>query len=166
MSVNWKEIVLDYEPELEDISYLKTIMHCSNGPWQQYDIKLDARPYGWESMIYIMNELVNKDFKEVQTLTTTYVMGGNENELISEFRDCGNNVNEMKTLKREGSMLGIGGISKRIGVVKVVLINQTNILRLFTWSEDKELLARYAETLIRGTFDTENEMKLGKPCQK
>ena len=43
------------------------------------------------------------------------------------------------------------------------LFNQTQILRFFTIIDNEELVKKYAETVIRRTFGTENEMKLGKP---
>ena len=47
--------------------------------------------------------------------------------------------------------------------MKIVWINQTNTLRLFTFTEDEEPVKRYVETMVRRTFGTGDAMKLGKP---
>ena len=61
-------------------------------------------------------------------------------------------------------VLSVAGISKTLGApMKIVWINQTQVLRFFTLVEDELLIKKYAETTIRRTFGTDNAMKLGKP---
>lgn len=45
------------------------------------------------------------------------------------------------------------------GPVKIVWLNQTRVLRMFTPVNDEELLTRYAETVIRRSFGTAEAMK-------
>ena len=45
------------------------------------------------------------------------------------------------------------------GLVKIVWLNQTRVLRMFTPVNDEELLTRYAETVIRRSFGTAEAMK-------
>lgn len=66
----------------------------------------------------------------------------------------------MKSLSEEAGALGLGGMSKIVGgPVKVVWINQSRVLRLFTPANDEDLMTRYAETIIRRTFGTPDAMK-------
>ena len=44
--------------------------------------------------------------------------------------------------------------------------NQTRVLRFFVQSDDETLVRRYAETVIRASFGTEDAMKLAKPYLK
>ena len=69
----------------------------------------------------------------------------------------------VEELKTERGMLSAAGVSKEIGLVKIVWINQTRVLRFFTMFDDSVKIEKYAETLIRRTFGTENAMKRGKP---
>lgn len=41
-------------------------------------------------------------------------------------------------------------------------MNQTNLLRILTINSDENLMKEYTETLIRRTFGTSDEMKIGK----
>lgn len=47
--------------------------------------------------------------------------------------------------------------------MKIVWINQTQVLRFFTFVVDELLIKKYVETMIRRTFGSDNAMKLGKP---
>ena len=70
----------------------------------------------------------------------------------------------MKSLAEEAGALGIGGMSKIVGgPVKIVWINQTRVIRIFTPANDEDLLTRYAESVIRRNFGTADAMKKGKP---
>ena len=61
-------------------------------------------------------------------------------------------------------MLGLGGESAVLGdMVKIVWINQTNTLRLFTLQDQEAKLRAYVETMVRRTFGTPDAMKVGKP---
>ena len=60
--------------------------------------------------------------------------------------------------------LSIAGFSKTLKApTKIVWMNQTRVLRLFTLVDNDLLIKKYVETVVRRTFGTENAMKLGKP---
>ena len=62
--------------------------------------------------------------------------------------------------------LGLGGMSKIIGApVKIVWFNQTRVIRIFTPADNEDLLTKYAETMIRRSFGTPDEMKKAKPAK-
>ena len=60
-------------------------------------------------------------------------------------------------------MLGIGGMSKALGgmPLKIVWINQTNLIRIMTPADDVEFMIRYMETVIRRSFGTVEALKRG-----
>ena len=61
-------------------------------------------------------------------------------------------------------VLSIAGISKILKApMKIVWINQTQVLRFFTLVDNDLLIKKYVDTVARRTFGTENAMKLGKP---
>lgn len=47
--------------------------------------------------------------------------------------------------------------------VKIVWINQTNQLSLFTSVADELTMRKYVETVVRRTFGTKDAMKIGIP---
>lgn len=70
-------------------------------------------------------------------------------------------------MKTENGVLSIAGISTTLKVpIKIVWFNQTKILRFFTLIDDELLIKKYAETVIRRTFRTQDAMKLGKDISK
>ena len=100
-------------------------------------------------------------------MTTSSVIGSQETELIEEYHNAENNIKNMPVLSEEQGVLAIGGMSSHLhGPVKIVWINQTNVLRVFTINPDENLVKKYVETLIRRTFGTVDEMKLGKYCDE
>ena len=69
----------------------------------------------------------------------------------------------LKKLEAERGMLGIGGSSKVLrDLVKIVWINQTRTLRLFTTQDHGARIEPYVETVVRRTFGTPDAMKRGK----
>ena len=99
--------------------------------------------------------------------TTSNVITGksNDTELIDDYRRSKGDLKDL--LSEERGTLGIGGYSDTLkGPVKVVWYNQTRVLRIFVQSDDETLVRRYAETVIRASFGTEDAMKLAKPYLK
>ena len=154
---------------LDDISYIEDIHHCSGKMglvvWHQYDVLLATRPYGWDTMVKYVAYLAQADIKKVETLTTSDLAGGTDTELIDDYRRSDRDL--YRVLAEERGTLGIGGYSDTLkGPVKVVWYNQTRVLRIFVQSDDEALIRRYAETVIRASFGTEDAMKLAKPYLK
>lgn len=150
--------------ELDDMSYIKEMRHSTSGPWQQYDVVLDARPYGWEYMVDEVDELAKADLDNVSTLKSAAAPGAPEEELIYDYEAAGNRAAGIAQLANERATLIIGGFSRTLdGPVMVVLFNQTNLLRFFVIFRNEERVRRYAETLIRRSFNTPDAMKLGRP---
>lgn len=148
--------------QLDDLTFIKAVRHLEVGPWHQYDILIDARPYGWESMIDWADYLVAADMRFVDQVTVTG-MGGPETDFTEEYNEK-KSLKSLACLKEESGILGVAGSSCTIGgPVKIVWINQSRMLRIFIPLDNDDVISRYAETVIRRTFGTEDEMKLGKP---
>lgn len=148
---------------LDDMSYIADLKHFE-GPWNQYDFLLASQGYGWDYILDSAEYMINAELEHIGTVSVSKVLGANEVELIDELNSAGGSIKKMKSLAEEAGALGIGGMSKIVGgPVKIVWINQTRVIRIFTPANDEDLLTRYAESVIRRNFGTADAMKKGKP---
>ena len=151
------------EEMLNDISFIKEIRHIK-GPWQQYDILLASRGYGWDYMVDSAAYLESADLDAISTITTASMANMPETELIGAYRKTQGSINNFDRLSVEQGQLALGGISRVLKApVKIVWFNQTRVLRIFTTIDDDILITKYVETVIRRTFGTGDAMKLAKP---
>lgn len=151
------------EEYIDDITYIRAISHVCSGPWNQYDILLASKGYGWEYMINWADYMATADLENISQVTTGN-LASEEIEITKAYKSNNNKCLSLPELETENGVLSIAGISKTLGApMKIVWINQTNTLRLFTIIDDETLIRKYVETLVRRTFGTKNEMKLGKP---
>lgn len=144
----------------ENISYIREIEHIV-GPWHQYDIILAARGYGWEYILDSAEYMIKADLMNIGTVSLSSDTSTLDKECIAEFRECENSIRKMDILKEEGLLLGVGGMSKTFGgmPLKIVWLNQTNIIRIMTPVDDEAAIGLYAETVIRRSFGTPDAMK-------
>lgn len=152
---------------LDDVSFIQEMKHIEAGSWQQYDILLAAWGYGWNTMVEWAQYMADVDLKPVDTLTCALMPHSREIELVEQYRECGEKIADIPDLKEEDwSSLAVGGFSQSMqgAPVKIVWFNQTRVLRIFSLVRDETLMRRYAETVIRHTFNTEDAMKLAKPA--
>ena len=152
------------EEMLDDVTYIADSHHTAAGAWQQYDYLLASRGYGWDYMVSQAAYMAEADLDHIGTVTVSEMANMPETELISEYQANGNRIAAMPALKTERGVLSIGGMSRTLqfSPVKIVWFNQTKMLRIFTIPDDEGLLLRYAETMIRRTFNTPDAMKLAK----
>ena len=149
---------------LDDITYIQELKHTQYNNWQQYDILLAAKGYGWEYMKSWANYMEKNDLSNISSITSGTI-GSNEKEHIKEYDE--NSILDMPSLKTEQGYLTVAGHSKVLNnLVKICWFNQCNYFRIFTFCEDEDLIKRYIETMIRRTFNTKNAMKLAKPIPK
>lgn len=154
------------EEILDDISYIQEMKHI-RGPWQQYDVLLAARGYGWNTMVDWAAYMESADLDAISTITTAEMVNMPSTELIDQYRKEPNGIKNFAALKEEKGLLAIGGISRMLKApVKIVWFDQTRVLRFFTPIDDEELLTKYIETAIRRTFGTKDAMKKAKPVPK
>lgn len=150
---------------IDDMSYIAELHHIE-GAWHQYDILLASQGYGWDYVLDSAEYVVRTELSHIGTVSASKVLGSESSELIGEFNSVDGSIKAMKSLSEEMGALGIGGVSKTIGVpVKIVWINQTRVIRIFTPVNDEDLMTRYVETLIRRTFNTPEAMKKAKPVK-
>ena len=149
---------------LDDITFIQDVKHIEAKPWHQYDVLLAARIYGWDMMIDWADYMVQADLEHISQVTTASVTGAEEKDITESYLKQGGICAQTPELKTEMGVLSIAGISKKLKApLKIVWVNQTRILRLFTLIGDEPYIKKYIETMVRRTFGTENEMKLGKP---
>lgn len=147
------------EALLDDVSFIQDMKHIP-GTWQQYDVLLAARGYGWDYMVDSAAYMAAADLDAVSTLTVAEMANMPETELIEAYKTAGGSIRDFPPLASETGQLAIGGISRTLKVpVKLVWFNQTRVLRLFTWVGDETLVRKYIETVIRRTFGTKDAMK-------
>lgn len=150
---------------LDDISYIQEMKHIQ-GQWQQYDFLLAAQGYGWDYALDCADYMTKADLSNIGTVSVSSAAGGEDVEHIAEYNAAGRSIKALSALKQEAGMLGVGGISKVVGApVKIVWINQSRVIRLFTPVDDEDMMLRYMETVIRRTFGTKDEMKMARKPQ-
>ena len=155
------------ESILDDVSYIQEIKHLSGKVgfvlWQQYDILLATRPYGWETMVDFAAYLESADLDNIDSISIADIPCGPTTELAHVYNKSKAGLKNFNKLTEEKSSLGIAGHSRALNEsVKIVWFNQTRMLRIFTLINDETLITKYAETVIRRTFGTKDAMKLAK----
>ena len=156
---------------LDDTSYIQEIKHLSgmigSVVWQQYDILLAVRPYGWDTMIDYAAYLESADFDMVNSISVSDMPSEPATELAPVYNQNKVGLKNFDKLVEEKGSLGIAGYSRTLNdFIKVVWFNQTRVLRVFTQINDETLITKYIETIIRRTFGTKDAMKLAKPLEK
>lgn len=153
-------------PEIDDISYIQEMKHSKLDAWNQYDVLLAARGYGWEAILDWADYMANSDISRISKVAVSEMPGMPEKDCLNEYLQSGSFSNS-EVFKNEKGLFAIGGISKELRApVQIIWINQTRVLRFFTVTNDEVLMTRYIETMIRRTFNTPNSMKLAKPVEK
>ena len=151
---------------IDDITFIREIKHIPSGPWHQYDVLLAAQGYGWDNMLYWADYMAEADLEHISQVTTG-TLGAQENDITQSYSSNGGKCKNTPELTTERGFLSVAGISRTLKApMKIVWINQTQVLRFFTLVDDELLIEKYIETTIRRTFGTENAMKLGKPIPK
>ena len=158
-----RAVKISEEDYLDDITFIREMKHISNGPWHQYDILLAARGYGWDMMKDWADYMADADLEHISQVTTSS-LGAQEKDITSSYEGHGGKCKSTPELDAEMSVLSIAGMSKTLKApMKIVWINQTQVLRFFTLVDDEVLVKKYVETTIRRTFGTGNAMKVGRP---
>lgn len=148
--------------QLDDSSFISGMRHITAGSWQQYDVILNAAGYGWDAMKDWADYMAMADLEHISEVTAGAM--GAARPVTQSYTDHGGRCTRTPELDVEQGTLSVAGISKvLLSPVKIVWINQTNQLRLFTTVDDDLLIRKYLETAVRRSFGTENAMKLGKP---
>ncbi|MCQ2497239.1 MAG: hypothetical protein MJ131_11685 [Lachnospiraceae bacterium] len=107
--------------------------------------------------------MTETDLVNIGTISVTQLAGSQAKEYISAYKANGENIDLIDELKKEASMLGVGGMSRALGGIplKIVWINQTNLIRIMTPANDTEFMICYMETVIRRSFGSADALKKG-----
>lgn len=162
-SPSMKNLPTDF---LDDITFIREIKHIPAGPWHQYDVLLEASCYGWDTMKDWADYMAEADLEHISQVTAGS-LGEQARDVTASYLSNGGKCKNTPELNVEMGMLSVAGTSKTLTApMKIVWINQTQMLRFFTLLDDELMVKKYVETMVRRTFETENAMKLGKPIPK
>lgn len=153
---------------LDDVTFIKSMHHTSPGGtiWQQYDVVLDARGYGWDAMKDWADYMAEADLEHISEVMVG-TLGAEKRNLTESYASHGGKCKQTPELETEQGYLSIAGNSRTLmAPMKIVWINQTNTLRFFTLERKDFLMMKYVETVVRRTFGTADAMKLGKPLHE
>lgn len=153
---------------LEERTFIRNMHHISPGGtiWQQYDVVLDARGYGWDTMKGWADYMAQADLEHISEVTTG-TLGAQKQNITDSYASHGNKCVQTPELEIEQGFLSVAGNSKTLGApMKIVWINQTNTLRFLTLEKSDMQMLKYIETMVRRTFGTAEAMKLGKPLEQ
>lgn len=152
------------EDYIDDLSFIKEMKHSKAGAFEQYDILIDARIYGWETILIWADYLLKTDIDHLSSMTFVGIPGGEELELIEKYKESGQDILHFDFLNHEGSAFSVAGSSRVLNdMVKIVWFNQTKTLRFFCLTKDETTVRKYLETICRKNFGTPDEMKLARP---
>lgn len=163
LSTNKQENKL--EERLDDITFISHMRRIAlpDSSWQKYDVILNARGCGWDMIKDWADYLSEADLENISQVTTGIMMDVSS-PVTQSYIEHGRKCTQTPELDTEQGILSIAGMSKVLHApVKIVWINQTNQLSLFTSVDDELTMRKYAETVARRTFGTKDAMKLGVP---
>lgn len=140
-----------------DVKYKKS---TKDYPLHQYFITLTGH-YGWEYMLSTADYVLKADFLQLEQLYCGN-LGGREIDMTGQY-DSSLGLYAVFDVRDEASWLSIAGASKRIGGVRIVWYNQTRNMKIETMVPIRDIAVAYAETIVRRTFGTADELKLWPP---
>ena len=135
------------------------------GPRNKYRISLASRGYGWDYILEEVDYLVRADIDNITHMLAFNIGAKEPVSLLREFSLHGGRLTGIPELvQREFSSFELMGHSKELdSVILVSFYNQTRFIEIESNILDPERIIRYAETLIRRTFNTSDSMKLARP---
>ena len=143
------------EQQSEKQSFVQEIKHTNLGTWHQYDVLLDARGYGWETMKEWADYAIGADLENVSEVTVG-TLGLETADITKSFSEHSEKCTQTPELEVEHGMLSIAGMSKALSApMKIVWTNQTRTLRFFTLIDDENAIAQYTDILAYRTFDSQ-----------
>ena len=120
--------------------------------WQQYDILLATRGYGWDDIIEAADYLASADMDYIDSISTSSPTSPTE-ELVHAYRQSKGRLKDLSLLAEEKGSLGLAGHSRKFDrSLKIVWYNQTRVLRIFSMFDDAALIREYVETMMQRAF--------------
>ena len=139
----------------EAVSYIEDMKQLAfkmgDTVWQQYDILLATRGYGWDDIIEAADYLASADMDYIDSISTSSPT--EELELVHAYRQSKGRLKDLSLLAEEKGSLGLAGHSRKFDrSLKIVWYNQTRVLRIFSMFDDAALIREYVETMMQRAF--------------
>ncbi len=140
----------------EAVSYIEDMKQLAfkmgDTVWQQYDILLATRGYGWDDIIEAADYLASADMDYIDSISTSSPTEETE-ELVHAYRQSKGSLKDLSLLAEEKGSLGLAGHSRKFDrSLKIVWYNQTRVLRIFSMFDDAALIREYVETMMQRAF--------------
>ena len=140
----------------EAVSYIEDMKQLAfkmgDTVWQQYDILLATRGYGWDDIIEAADYLASADMDYIDSISTSSPTEETE-ELVHAYRQSKGSLKDLSLLAEEKGSLGLDGHSRKFDrSLKIVWYNQTRVLRIFSMFDDAALIREYVETMMQRAF--------------
>lgn len=137
----------------EAVSYIEDMKQLAfkmgDTVWQQYDILLATRGYGWDDIIEAADYLASADMDYIDSISTS----SPTEELVHAYRQSKGRLKDLSLLAEEKGSLGLAGHSRKFDrSLKIVWYNQTRVLRIFSMFDDAALIREYVETMMQRAF--------------
>lgn len=148
------------EETLDSFTWLEDVKHSMNGSWHVFDVTFFAGEYDWN---HVRNNAEYTIMHDLTKVVEVKVADTAEYNITEEFMQYGSLLST-PSLDREYNVMSVAGFSKVLNKnMMVIWFTNARVMKFITDLEDETLLKKYAETLLRENFGTENAMKMGKP---
>jgi len=148
------------EGMLDSYTWLEDVKHSMNGNWHVYDVTFYADGYDWD---YVRNSAEYMILNDVTKVVEVKVADTVEYNITDEFMQYGSLLST-PSMNNEYRVMSVAGFSRVLNKnMMIIWFTNARVLKFITELEDETMLRKYAETMLRRNFGTENEMKTGRP---
>lgn len=148
------------EEFLDSYTWLEDVKHSMSGSWHVYDVTFFAGGYDWNYVKDSAEYMIRNDLTKVVEVK---VADSAEYNITNEFMQYGSLLTT-PSMNCEYNVISVAGFSKVLNKnMMIIWFTNARILKFITEFDDETLLRKYAETMLRQNFGTENEMKTGRP---
>ncbi len=148
------------EDTLDSYTWLENVQKSMYGSWYVYDVTFYADGYDWE---YIRNSAEYMIYNDLTKVVEVKIADTVEYNITEEFMQHGSLLTT-PSMNTQRNVLSVAGLSRVLNKnMMIIWFADARGMKFITEFDDETLLKKYAETLLRKNFGTENEMKTGKP---
>ncbi len=150
------------EEMLDDTSFITAVLRERNHGMYTYTFRLTGG-YGWDYMRDAVDHLFNCDIEQ-DSVRLSVGDVGTSTDITKGYLKSKKTGQIPLAWSREHGYASIFGKSKSLKCfISVFFYNQTQILKLSFPLENEKIAVAYAETIIRRSFGTPDQLKLAKP---
>lgn len=143
----------------DQLSYIEEIQCSKSGKWRCYDVLLATQCYGWEAMKKWVDYIAKVDFITIYQIHSSND-GSSQENIADSYIENGTNCDKTPELEIERGTLSVAGFSKLLKApVKLVLYNQTRMIKVYTPCDDDEAVKEYIEAAASKSFEIIFERK-------